>query len=332
MTDTLVLGGTGLLGYHTTLELLRRGYGVTTLSLPLDGPSFLPEQVDAHWGDLTALSDAELLDLLAGKHAVFYAVGADERTTPPAPAAAFFYRANVLPTQRLARLARQAGVAKFVVYGSYTAEFAEQWPDLGYRTRNGYPRTRLAQEEVAYLEGDGAMDVMVLRLPYIFGIVPGQRPLWQMFLDIVAGQEGAVPVLGGATSSVTVGQVAQAAVGAMERGEHGGRYPINAYDLTYAEFHRLCCEALGRDPEDVTVVPLEAVLPAMEAAHAQTAAAGVEHGIGLVDSARFQDRRAVSDPALSAVLGIEQDDVVAAIRESLAWCVTHPREQAAAPA
>ena len=55
-------------------------------------------------------------------------------------------------------------------------------------------------------------------------------------------------------------------------------------------------------------------------------AAGVEHGIGFVDSARFQDRRAVSDPALSAVLGIEEDDVVAAIRESLAWCVAHPPE------
>lgn len=329
MTDTLVLGGTGLLGYHTTLELLRRGYGVTTLSLPLPGASFLPDEVDAQWGDVTAMTDDEVRALLRGKHAVFSAIGADERTTPAAPAAAFFYRANVLPTQRLARLAREAGVRKFVLYGSYTAEFAEQWPDLDYRGRNGYPRTRLAQEEVAYLEGDGAMDVMTLRLPYIFGLVPGQRPLWQMFLDIVAGQEGPVAVLPGSTSSVTVGQVAQAAVGAMEHGEHGGRYPINAYDLSYAEFHRMCCEALGRDPEDVVVVPLEAVLPAYAAADEQTAAAGVEHGIHLTDSARFQARDAVSDPALSAVLGITEDDVPAAIRESLTWCVSHPREAAA---
>jgi nucleoside-diphosphate-sugar epimerase len=302
MTDTLVLGGTGLLGYHTSLELLRRGYGVTAVSLPISGESFLPEQVDAHWGDVMQMSDAEVLGLLAGKHAVFYAIGADERTTPPAPAAAFFYRANALPTQRLARLARQAGVRKFVVYGSYTAEFGELWPDLGYRTRNGYPRARLAQEELACLEGEGAMDVMILRLPYIFGIVPGQRPLWQMFLDIVAGTEGPV--------------TAQA----------GGRDPINAYDLTYAEFYRMCCDALGRDPQDVTVVPLEAVLPAMEAAHEQMRGSGVEHGIHFPDSARFQDRHACSDPAASAVLGIEPDDVPAAIRESLEWCVAHPRE------
>jgi nucleoside-diphosphate-sugar epimerase len=330
MTDTLVLGGTGLLGYHTSLELLRRGYRVSTVSLPITGPSFLPEQVDAHWGDVTQMSDAEVLDLLAGKHAVFFAIGADERTTPPAPAAAFFYRANVLPTQRLARLARQAGVRKFVLYGSYTAEFGELWPELGYRTRNGYPRTRLAQEEIACLEGEGAMDVMTLRLPYIFGIVPGQRPLWQMFLDIVAGTEGPVTAPAGATSSVTVAQVAQAAVGAMEHGAHGGRYPINAYDLTYEEFYRMCCEALGRDPQEVVVVPLDAMLPAMEAAHEQMLGSGVEHGIHLPDSARFQDRHACSDPAASAVLGIQPDDVPAAIRESLQWCVEHPREAVAA--
>ncbi|MCR6704038.1 MAG: hypothetical protein NVV66_04885 [Cellulomonas sp.] len=85
MNDTLVLGGTGLLGYHTTLELLARGYAVSTLSLPLDGDSFLPEQVDAHWADVADLSDDEVLELLRGKHAVFYALGSDERVIPRPP-------------------------------------------------------------------------------------------------------------------------------------------------------------------------------------------------------------------------------------------------------
>lgn len=331
MTDTLVLGGTGLLGFHTSLELLARGYGVTTLSLPTTDTDHLPAQADAHFGDIGEMSDDELRELFTGKHAVFYAIGADERTVPPAPAAHYFYEANVRPTQRVARLARQAGVAKFVLYGSYTAEWAEQWPDLGYRTRNGYPRTRLAQEEVAHLEGDGAMDVMSLRLPYIFGLVPGQRPLWEMFLDMVRS-DGPVAVLRGSTSAVTVRQVAQAAVGAMEHGEHGGRYPINAYGLSYAEFFRMCCEAVGRDPQDVVVVPLEAVLPGYEAAQDQVTQAGAEHGIHLPDTARFQDRDAVSDPSASAVLGIQPDDVPAAIRETLAWCIEHPREAATAPA
>ena len=265
-------------------------------------------------GDITEMSDGELANLLVGKHAVFYAAGADERVVPDAPSAHYFYNANVRPTQRVARAARRVGVERFVLYGSYTAEFGELWPDLGYRTRNGYPRTRLAQEEVAYLEGDGAMAVMTLRLPYIFGQMPGRMPLWEMFVNRVAATEGAVHVQRGSTSAVTVRQVAQAAVGAMEQGEHGGRYAINDYALSYRELNEIICAELGRDVSDVVTVPLEAVLPTMEQYDAATAAAGKEHGIRLVDAAVFQDRAAVTDPAVTqGVLGIVHEDVRAEI-------------------
>lgn len=332
MSDVLIIGGTGLLGYYTTLELLKSGYGVTAVSLPPAATEpALPAAVEAVSADLNALSDTEVLALLSGKHAVFYAAGADERVVPPAPAARFFYEANVVPTQRIARLARQAGVAKFVLFGSFTAEFADTWPDLGYRTHNGYPRTRLAQEEVAYLEGDGAMDVMVLRLPYIFGLIGNRRPLWQFIVDRVLAQPGTIGVAGGSTSSVTVGQVAQAAVGAMEHGTHGGRYAINAYELTYVELYQIACRELGRDPEDVVVAPIESVLPYLADLDAQLAGQGVEHGVHLTDSTRFQYRRAVSDAAETmALLVVEPADVAAEVAKSLRWCVQNPVEVPAA--
>lgn len=328
MSKVLVVGGSGLLGFHTILELVARGHEVTSLSLPMDKIDVdLPTGVTALWHDINAMTDAELGEVLAGTDAVMYAAGADERTVPAAPSARFFYEANVVPTQRMARLSREAGVTRFVLFGSYTAEFADIFPDLGYREQQGYPRTRLAQEEMAILEGAGAMDVMVLRLPYIFGIVGERRPLWQFVVD-GALRPGPVTVLGGSTSSVTVRQVAQAAVGAMEKGRHGARYPINGYDLTYVELSRLACEAVGRDPEDVVVVPLDVMLPYGEQADAACAAEGTEHGIHVVDSMRFQDRRAVSDvEPTSSELGIEPDDVVAAVRETMQWCVAHPVDQ-----
>lgn len=321
----VVIGGTGLLGYHTVLELLRKGYGVTSLALPpMPVENLFPDGVESILADVNEMTDEQVLDVFAGKHAVFYAAGADERVTPPAPAARFFYEANVVPTQRVARLARQAGVKKFVLYGSYTARFAEEWPELGYRTRNGYPRTRLMQEEVACLEGAGAMDVMTLRLPYIFGTMPGRIPLWQMFIDIIRSQPEQVYVASGSTSSVTVTQVAQAAVGAMENGEHEGRYAINEYELTHVEFHQLICELIGRDPAQVVPVPVEAQLPTMEQYDAYAAAQGVEHGIHLVDSAQFNARRAITDPAeTKPVLGYQDDDVVAAIKETIQYCLDH---------
>lgn len=323
MSAALVVGGTGLLGFHTVTELLARGHDVTSLALPGAPEDLLPPQVEAAWGNVDEMADEEVLALLAGKHAVFYAIGADERTTPPAPAAHFFYEANVRSTQRVARLARAAGVAKLVIFGSYTAQFAQEYTDFPYAA-NGYPRTRLLQEEVAELEGAGAMDVMTLRLPYIFGLVAGQRPLWQFVLDVAAHQQPVVAVPAGSTSSVTARQVGRAAVGAMEHGEHGGRYPINAYDLSYAELHRLACEAIGRSAEDVVVAPREAFLGTFADIDAQTAAAGLEHGIHMVHTAEFQARDAVSDPALSAALEMGDDDVPAAIRETFAWCVANP--------
>ena len=324
MEEVLVLGGNGLLGHATAKELVDRGYDVTSLALPRKpGQSDVPEGVHALWNDLNDMTDEELLEVLKGKHAVFYAIGADERTIPKAPASAFFYDANVLPTQRLARLAREAGVKKFVLYGSYTAEMGERWPDLGYRTRNGYPRTRLLQEEVAEMEGKGEMDVMTLRLPYIFGLVEGQRPLWQYKIDQVSAPDAPV-VLPGSTSAVTVDQVADAAVGAMEHGADGEKYPINAYDLTYEELTKLACEAVGRDPEDVVVAPLEAMLPAYEAMQKEVDASGLEHGVALPDTAIFQSREAVSAPEETAKLKIREDDVPGAIREVFKWCVDNP--------
>lgn len=324
MQRVLVVGGTGLLGFHTSLELLERGYAVSTLALPCAEAPTLPADVDAHWGDLDLMSDGELVDLLVGVDAVVVAIGADERTVPAPPAARFYYEANVVPTQRLAHLARQNGVERFVVFGSDVAEWGERWPELGFRTRNGYPRSRYAQEEVAVLEGDGAMDVMVLRLPHIFGRVPGQRPRWQSTLDAVAAGTGPIPAPGGSTSAVTVRQVAQAAVGAIERGEHGMRYTLSAYELSHAQFLELCCEAVGRDPHDVVVVPLADALAASVVREAEMDAAGREFGLHPADTAVLAERRAVSDVAATLALDVEADDVLGEIRACLAWCVTHP--------
>lgn len=323
MRHAVIFGGTGLLGYHSTLEFLNRGYSVTSISLPpLPAEDLFPQGVQNVLADLNELADDQILELLSGAYAVVYAAGADERTVPDAPAAKYFYEQNVLPVQRVARLAVAAGVKKFVLYNSYTAEFAEHWPDLGYRERNGYPRTRLMQEEVAILEGSGAMDVMSLRLPYIFGTMPGRTPLWQMFIDVARSQPERVVTQLGSTSSVTVKQVAQATVGAVEHGKHGGKYPINGYNLKHTEFMGLVCEALGRSKNEVVGLPYEIFVDQMQALDDATAASGKEHGIHLVDSTLFNSRDAVSsqDAGMEA-LGYEPADVPASIKETLAHCL-----------
>lgn len=80
MSTVLVVGGSGLLGFHTTVELVARGHQVTSLSLPMDDVDIeFPEGVTALWQDVNAMTDDELSALLTGMDAVMYAAGADER-------------------------------------------------------------------------------------------------------------------------------------------------------------------------------------------------------------------------------------------------------------
>lgn len=220
----LVLGGTGLLGYHTILDLIDKGYKIVSVSLPPMPTDDLFEglEVENHLFDINDKTDEELLEILEGIYGVMYAIGADERTVPHAPAFSYFYEANVRPTQRLARLARQSGVERFVIYGSYFAEFAQRWPKSNLIDQ-AYPKTRILQEDIAFAEGEGAMVVTSLRLPYIFGLIPGRMPLWKMFTDQIKGKD-VFPALQGGTTMVTAKQVARAARGALEQGEHRATY------------------------------------------------------------------------------------------------------------
>jgi len=321
MRNVFVLGGTGFLGYFTIKEMLKRGYKVSTVSLPpLPAEDLLPREVECRLGNINDMSDEEILDMLKGMDGFVYAAGADERTVPEAPAMKFFYEANVLPTQRVARLAKQAGVKKFMLYGSYFAHFAEKWTDLPI-IDNAYPRTRLLQEEVACMEGEGGMDVMTLRLPFIFGVMPGRMPLWTMFVDRVKGKD-TVPVLAGGTAAVTAQQVAEATIGAIEHGQHRGKYAISGINMKHSEFHQMVLDALGQKDSKIVVLPLEHMKPAMEQLDVATAAAGKEHGIHMSVAAAIQDRDAYLDPAdTMPILQYREDDVYAAIVETLRKCV-----------
>lgn len=323
MNKVLVLGGTGFLGYYTTLELLKKGYEVKSVALPPmpDEALFAGLEVENILADINTLSDEAVRELLADVDAVMYAIGADERTIPKAPAYDFFYQANVLPTQRLARLARESGVKKFIVYGSYTAEFAERFNDIDLKSQP-YPKTRLLQEAVAFEEGQGKMDVMVLRLPYIFGVMPGRMPLWKMFTDLIKNQK-TYPALVGGTAMITVEQVAQAAVGAMEQGQHGQSYAIASYNMKYKDFYEMIVAALNQ--EDMTqIIPVTyaQVKDQYEAIDQQAKEAGVEHGIHMTVSGQMNERDLYIDPNDTMdLLKIENQDVLASIEKTLAVCV-----------
>ncbi|WP_342621621.1 NAD-dependent epimerase/dehydratase family protein [Erysipelothrix sp. P66] len=321
MKKVFVLGGTGFLGYHTICELLKRDYQVKTMSLPpMPSENLFPDNVESHLGDINQMSDSEIVDMLYDVDGFVYAIGADERWLPDAPSYRAFYQANVLPTQRIARLAVQAGVESFVVFGSYFSEFAERLPQYNLKNQ-GYPGTRLLQEQIAFAEGEGAMRVTSLRLPYIFGTMPGRTPLWKMFVDMVRDQP-VYPVHKGGTAIITATQVAEAAVGALENGTHRTTYAICDSNLKYEEFFHMIVEALNQDTQ-IHVVDYESMADRYIAADQHAAAEGKEHGIHVAISQKMNEEDLYLDPAdTMETLGITpENDIKSVIRETLRHCI-----------
>ena len=321
MKKVFVLGGTGLLGLETIHELLRHDYEVSTIARNKDVmEESIPKQVKNRTvGDINQMTDAEILDMLQGQDAFIYAAGLDERTVPEAPAAKFYYEQNVLPTQRLARLSTKAGIRKFVIFGSYHLHTAELWPELNLYDQP-YVETRWMQERVAMLEGEGTMDVMSLRLPYIFGTVPHRTPLWTSFYSSVQGED-VVNVPAGGTAMVTTSQVAQAAVGALKYGQHRKTYAISGLNMKYHEFYEMIADSLGQTNTKIEVTPLSELKPAAEKTDEQVSENGKELAIHMAKQAEIQERDVFIDPEETmSALHYNEENVRAEVKKTLKVC------------
>lgn len=324
ISKVFVLGGAGFLGYHTIREAVARGYEVKTVDI-VDLPESLkfgPEaRVEFIVDDVFKLADEQIRAMLAGCDSFVYAGGVDERIVPNKPARKFFYDKNVLATDRIARLAREAGVRNFVLFGSYLAEFAENNQELrdhGYH-KEAYVETRLLQEQVAIYRGETTMKVSVLRLPAIFGTMEGNIPFWSLYVDMLRGQDF-MPVTEGGFATITASQVGQAALAALENGIHRKTYPVATGYMTYLDFYKKILAELGQsETTKLQVMSFDDLEEAYRADEALTDRQGIEHGIRQVNSLRASsmDLRLPFD--LAEELRLRAEDMDAVIGGSLKW-------------
>jgi len=249
----LMIGGTGFLGYYAIRELLKLNYEVTILALPpLPAEGLFPPEVKITLADMNKLTDDEVGALLKGQDAVVYAAGADDRVVPKAPAYPFFYKHNVEATRRLIGIAKNAGVKKGVVLGSYFAYFAREWPQLELTKHHPYIRSRVEQEEAAIKAGGSEMEVMILELPYIFGSMPGRTPIWKPLINYIRST-GILFYTRGGTNCITVEDVGVAIAGAVERGRGGHRYVIGGQNLTWVDLLGKLSRLTGKEKKVVTL-------------------------------------------------------------------------------
>ena len=320
--SVLIIGGTGLLGYHAGLELLRRGYDVSAMALPdIELKDWFPEQIPVIYSDVFSIGNDELSERLDGFDALVYAVGPDDRSVPDAPAEVFFQEKLVQASARVFEAARLAGIKRAVLLGSYFSHFHRKCPHLKLDKKHPYIRARIEQAEAVLVASGAEMETMILELPYIFGTMPGRIPLWkEVFFERLLKMNPVFYTDGG-SSMICVENVAEAIAGAIANGKAGTRYPIGDINIRWNEMFHIMFTAIGVRRR-VIHVPHWIAAPAGRVMMRRNRKKGKESGLHLGHV--FKDilsRDFFLETAHSAgILGYGSGDVRAAIAKTAKAC------------
>jgi dihydroflavonol-4-reductase len=228
-------GATGFIGHHVAKALAADGAKLRLLvrkSSNLANIEGIPG--DTHLGDL---ADPESIrPALAGCGAVVH-VAADYRLWIRDPEA--MYRVNVDGTRDLLRLAREAGVKRFVYTSSVaTMHFRRDGMVINEDTPvtladmvGHYKRSKFMAEQQAIAAAQDGQKVIILNPTTPIGPNDAKpTPTGRIFVDFLNGKFPAYMDTG--LNLVDVAEVARAHVIALTRGQSGHRYILGGENLT----------------------------------------------------------------------------------------------------
>ena len=316
-----MIGGTGLLGCEAARIFIERGHEVKSVALPpLPEGAPIPEAMELEFCNIYEKSDDEIKAMMQGYDCFVFAAGIDERVEFPAPVYDAYYKYNIAPLERILPLCKEVGMKNAVILGSYFAYLAKERPDMKLTEKHPYIRSRIAQEEVAFSFADENFDVAVLELPYIFGTQPGRKPVWVILIEQIKMMDKLPFTMypGGGTAMLTVRQVGEVIVGAAEKSKGAKAWPISMYNQTWKEFLKIVYAArgMGENRKVISVAPWMMRM-GLGGVKKEYAAKGIESGIDVDGLADIMDINLFIDRKYSLELGATEDDIVAAITDSI---------------
>ncbi|MFJ6673401.1 NAD-dependent epimerase/dehydratase family protein [Actinosynnema sp. NPDC091369] len=266
----LVVGASGLIGQHVVGRLRARGHEVTTAARTArDG-------VD-HALDATSATEEEFRALLAGHDGVVFAAGADDRDVPREPAYPVFHRGNVAPVVRLLTAARQEGLSRAAVLGSYYTHFHRGHPEWRLAERHPYIRSRVEQARAGRAAAGPDLPVAVLELPFVFGRAGDRLPNWSGPLDKWVRSRSPLVAPPGGSAATTAAHVAEVLTDALERAS-GADVPVALENLTWSDMIGRVAAAAGH-PRPVRRLPGAVVRVALRLTGVAQGLTGRQSGI-----------------------------------------------------
>jgi len=228
-------GATGFVGHHVAKALAAEGAELRLLVRKSSNPRNLDGlKGETVTGDL--LEPESLRSVLQGCDAVVH-IAADYRLWIPDPAA--MYRTNVDGTRELLRMAREAGVKRFVYTSSVaTMHFRtdgivinEDTPVSLADMVGHYKRSKFLAEQEALHAAARGQQVMILNPTTPIGPNDWKpTPTGRIFVDFLNGKFPAYVDTG--LNLVDVSEVARVHVLALTRGSPGRRYILGGENLT----------------------------------------------------------------------------------------------------
>lgn len=318
-----MIGGTGLLGCEAATTLIKRGHQVTSVALPpLPEGAPIPEEMEIIFGDINKKTDDEIAQMLEGSDVFIFAAGVDERVEFPAPVMDYYYKFNIAPLERIFPLCKKAGVKRAVVLGSYFAYLNKIRPEMKLTERNPYMKSRMDQEKVCEDACDENFSACVLELPYIFGTQPGRKPVWTVLIEQIEFMDKWPFTMypKGGTAMLTCRQVGQVIAGAAENkaGKTGFEaIPIGMYNMNWKEFLAIVFDARGMHGRKVLTVAPWMMRMGMGKVVKDYKKRGIDSGMDPMQLPDIMDYNLFIDKKWCLELGVEEDDIKAAITDSI---------------
>lgn len=294
----LIVGGTGMIGGHAAMHLRSLGHDVTLGARKPAAAGTPMADMPTIFGDYSQKTfterDLEPFD------AIVFAAGQDIRHIPKGTDEHEFWRVmQIEGVPDFAKLAKRAGVKRFVQLGSY---YHQVMPHLVDEVP--YVRARALADEGARAVSDAGFNVTTLNPPSIVGAIPGIPA--RRYETLTAWAKGERPEIpdyapAGGTNYMSVRSLCEAIAGALERGEAGKAYLIGDANLTFRDFFQKIFDTVGSQRR----------LEERDQEHPLLPDAFIVPGRGVVLSYE-------PDPAETALLGYRRNDIDRAVAEVVA--------------
>ncbi|WP_311481569.1 NAD(P)-dependent oxidoreductase [uncultured Anaerococcus sp.] len=308
-----ILGGANLFAKTTIKYALDLGYFVKAVDLIRPSDFETMNNLDFILEDFFSLTDEQAISLMEDCDSFIYAGGVSDLSVPRKPAGKFFYERNVLPTGRVARLARRAGIKNFLLLGDYKTQIAEKNEILRKNSyhKEPYIQTRLMQELIATFEGEPLMNVSILRPGLIIG--KANKSILEAHIDLVKANK-IIPVTEGVIPIISAEALARAAIYALELEGDKKTYAVSTSKISYRQIYEMVIEAMEKsDEKTLEDKTFDDLLPAYEKDVKITENKGLEHGIGQINMLRAM----TMDLSFKSDFDLGEEDLTEEIKEMI---------------